>query len=265
MILVWILVSVLVPEARAQGGFGQRQDERRKESWYFTDHLGAKAESSRQDVLYRFYQSQGKKPRPRVEPFIYGIGAAATSKATGTATEVTPGTERAALTSAGFGGELFFNNFVSGTLGIPTLNIVPGVRGERTEDTSNPSNGFTGSWGPAVRLFGANAQDTALFLSYRNTRRSLLGEKYAAWHWQGGARFYIFPMLAIEGEGIANEGFVRSKTSPLAVRKGWSAGGYLEFAALRAGFRYGVEDFRFREGARSLREERRSVYVGIAY
>lgn len=279
--LVSLCVSMLSAgpafgQGAASGGIAERQAERRKEGWYFSDHLGLKSESARQDVLYRFYQSQGRKTRPRVEPFVYGLGSTAVAKAS---MENTPQTTtlsnetsalavppRRAFTSAGFGGEVFFNHFVSGLLGVPTLNIVPGVRGERVEDASNPENAVTTAWGPTVRLFGANAQDTALFLSYRNTRRSVLGLSYAAWHWQGGGRIYLLPMLAAEGEGVFNESFLQGKASPVARRSGWWAGGYVEFSIVRAGYRFGKEEFRMHgDDARALREERRILYVGLAY
>lgn len=283
LVCSWTLILAgVVPleSALAQASFSARQGEKRKEGWYFSDHLTAKSESARQDVIYRFYQSQAKKNRPRLEPFVYGLGSTGIAhgslqtsqsphfrtaqQASSSADAVAP--PKRSFASSGFGGEIFFNHFVSGFLGVPTLNIVPGVRGERVEDGSNPDNKVSVHWGPSVRLFGAHGQDTALFLSYRNTRRSVLGEKFEAWHWQGGGRFYFFPALAAEGEGLFNEDFLKGKASSLAGLSGWRAGGYLEFSVVRMGYRFSREVYRMKgTDPRKVREERRSVYLGIAY
>jgi hypothetical protein len=268
-LLLCVLVCALPPNlAAGQGGLSERQTERRKEGWYFSDHLSAKSQSARQDVLYRFYQSQNKKTRPRVEPFVFGLGSTAVAKGAVESPNVSglASPARRAFTSSGFGGEVFFNHFVSGLLGVPTLNIVPGLRGERVEEPANPDNKVAVGWGPTVRLFGANAQDTALFLSYRNTRRSVLGEAYNAWHWQGGGRVYVLPALAAEGEGIFNESFLQGKASALARRSGWWAGGFVEFSVVRVGYRFSKEHYHIHgEDNRRIQEERRTLYLGLVY
>jgi hypothetical protein len=286
--VVGVMLCSTVAPALGQGGFAERQEQRRKESWYFSQHLGAKSESARQDVLYRFYRSQAHNPRPRLEPFVFGLGATVLARdfATSGVVDGTSGgtlgasdtARREGFRSAGYGGELYFNDFVSGILGIPTLNIVPGVRAERLEDDGSSANRVTTSWGPSLRLFGSNAQDTALFLSYRNTRRDALGERYQAWHWLGGGRIYLLPVLAGEGEAQFSETFWPGRPDARAKRASWWAGGYLEVSVVRAGFRYSFEEYSRADGVDAFsaagshddaphlrREERRAVYIGISY
>lgn len=249
--------------AQAQAAPGARRAERGKESWYFSDYLARKGESARLDALYRFYQGERRKPKPRLEPTIEAF--AYTQHAREWDSWGDGRASRGSHRGAGASGEIWANDFVSGLLGIPTLTIVPGVRGERREDTGNPRNTVAVGWGPSLRLFGANQQDSALFATYRNTRRSVLGQPYDGWAWDAGGRLYLFPFLAAEGEAVLDEGSVRGKPSRLAARSGFRGGGYLEWGIVRAGFRFAREEYRLREGGARLREDRREIVLGLSY
>jgi hypothetical protein len=232
----------------------QRGEERKKESWYFTDYLSHKSESGRLDLLYRFYRGQAKKPKPRLEMSLEGLAQEKETRPIGNKNR-----------AFGVRADGWIVDVFSALTGLPTLNVVPGVRLERLEENDNPFNRVAVRWGPSVRLFGVNQQDTALFFSHLNTRRSVQGEKFSSWAYFGGGRIYLAPFLAVEGGSFFSEKALRGKPSPLAEQRGFEVASFLEVAAVRAGFRYEEESFHLRQSQSLVREKRPQVFLGISY
>lgn len=226
----------LAPTAAWSQGKGawERGRERTKASWTFNDWVADRNASRRLDLLYRFYTAAGEREAPRVEPFLYAAGHTGTRDGAG---------ER----GIGYGAALHFNHFVSGLTGLPTLNMVPGVFGERGETTSLPAKSnirLRETWGGSLRLFARNQQDTAITIAYRNLRRNdVFTKNFRAWSWEVQGRFLLLPALAAEGGLLVDEDLVRGKPSPVARRRYHTYGGSVEFAMFRLGARIEKESF----------------------
>lgn len=259
------------------GGLGERQKDREATRWYFTDVMGAKRQSKNLDLLYRFYVSEREKPKPRLEPTFLGVGGTGWARMTdpadsggvtggnaapGAAPE-SDGTKRS-FTSVGFGGSVFFNNFIVGTLGIPMPNLTLGVDGFRREETHEGRRSDVVSYAPSLRLFGKHQQDSALFVNYRYLARDVFSERFKAWAWEGAARFYLFPQLCAEGSYLVPEERLKGASSDVATLGAHSYGGYMEFYMFRLGVRAEFTRFEHRESGRVLVEERTMGFLGFS-
>lgn len=245
--VLWLAVfapQALAAESSGSGGIKgrlqHRQAEREDERWFFSDYLASKQKSQRLDLLYRLYTAPGQGKGPRVEPYFYGLGSAGserTDTTSVTGAESQTSSSSAAVRTAGYGGVIYFNNFVSGLTGFSTVNIVPGVSGERREESLDSGKRVALIWGPGVRLFAKNQQDSGLFLNYRNIRRQAFGMQSQAWLWEAGAKLYLMPALCLEGQAFFNESFLRGKPWSMAKIEGSAWGGYFEFQMIRIGLK----------------------------
>ena len=252
------------------GGLGARQKEREQKRWYFYDWLDVKQKSAEQDLRYRFYTSQGEKPTPKLEPTFYGLAETAVvvdSSELGSRS-------KSGLTGTGYGGSLYFNNLIAGTLGIPMPNATLGIEASRREEKSNSvgSAGGTESnnqnvvvrYAPSLRLLGKHQQDTSAFINYRYLARNVFKQRFKEWALEGGGRIYLMPQLAAEGAVQINEEYVRAKPSAVARYQSYWYGGYLEIAMFRLGVRIEKDLFFNRASASKLTEDRRQAFFGFS-
>lgn len=227
----------------------KRQEERKKEKWYFSEHLDAKKESKRLDLLYRFFLGQ-REPRARVELIAYGLGVAARQSHTAADSS----TEHM-VTGLGYGGRLAFNNFAAALTGWRTPNIVPNVFGEALETEANESSSSVRmqSFGGGLRFFGNNPEDTALYADYARRRFALVAEKapsllgrdaydpgtYESWVVDLSAQLYLFPSLGLTGGLVLPESVAAGhETSPLYELTEYRGGAQLDIILIRLGYEY---------------------------
>ena len=270
-ILVFVAVFLCFYEAKSfaqMKDIGQRQKVRRQEGLYFSDYLTAKNKNFHQDLLYRFYTSQNSKPTPRIEPYFYGLGF--------TGTEVTNSNDLAqnkivnndAVKGTGYGGAVYFNNFVAGVTGWAMPNFVLGVAGERREGVRNEKSDLHLSWVGSVRFFAQNQQDTAFFINYRNNRRNLFGQAFQEWSWEVSSKVYLFPGLALEGASLIAQDILPGKASQFASHTAFGVGGFIEIQMFRLGMRLERENFKETKSATSqnriANDERRMIYLGTS-
>ena len=234
--------------------FEERATERGDESWYFSDYMQSKQKSKALDYQYRFFLSQRENRKPRVEPAIYGLAFSANAKEA-FVEDGTPWQGAGTRQGYSYGGEVYFNNFVGALLQIPTLTIVPGIVGRRSEVTHSSGRTKGGEryriapetvWGPSVRLFGSNGQDSALFVDYILIKRNDLGIAMKEWRWQGRLRFYLSPVLALEAGGAPDHRAVRGVPDAHFWTKNFHLGGFLEWKAFRLGYVYERHFFELR-------------------
>jgi hypothetical protein len=234
----------------------ERSQTRKQTGWYFSDHLGAKRQSKDLDLLYRFYTSQGKSAGPSLEPYLYtGVGTFSGSR------------QSEGGTSFHFGGRIFFNNFISGLLGLPTLNVVPGFLFHQRQ--LNLKNGIEKlkMWGPQIRLFGTSHQDSQLRLGC--VRTQILEGQYSQMRWrcQADAEMYISPWLALQGGGFfpekryGPENFATSKS----YFESWNIGGFLEFGPVRLNYTYSDERFAETQSGPRSKVIGHNLALGLAY
>lgn len=232
-----------------------RQKDRDSERWSMSTYFTEKNKLKYSDFLLRFYSDGKGKNYPRVEPFIYGMwyngGTSDGSQWEG----------------IGYGGSLYFNNFISGLFKIPTPNIVPGVLGEHREEVARGVSRFD-TYGPSLRFFGRNQQDSALFLNLKKTERDLLGTYYEEWNWETGFVIYLAQNLRTEGYWIFSNDDWPAFGSSYAKQEGFRIGGGIEIGILRvSGF---FEQLTYHinnpqpDTASSFNEIRRVIQIGIS-
>jgi hypothetical protein len=227
----------------------KRQEERKKEKWYFAEHLGAKKESQRLDLLYRFFLGQ-RQPQARVELVGYGVGVALLQTQT-----LAESSSEQRVTGAGYGGRLAFNHFIAALTGWRTPNIVPTVFGETVETAARSSSeaGRMQTFGAGVRLFGQNPEDTALYADYARRRFTLIHEKsildsevqlldpgtYESWVVDLTAQLYLLPSLALVGGWVLPESVVMGhEASPRYRLREFRGGVQLDIFFMRLGYEY---------------------------
>lgn len=211
-------------------------------------------------MLIRFYSDgKGDKNRPRLEPFVYGLWYNGL-ESDGTSFE-----------GVGYGASLYFNNFISGIFKIPTPNIVPGVFGEHREEVDRGVSRID-SFGPSLRFFGRNQQDSALFLNLKNTQRDLRGQYFEEWNWEAAAVFYIAQSLRVEGSWLFSNDDWQAFPSSYAKQSGFKIGGGIEIGVLRISGFFEKTYFTIKDqnnttnpsGVTTFDEIRRVVQVGIS-
>ena len=198
----------------------ERQFERDSERWTLTTNFTSGKNKNTGLLLRLFNDGKSSKSGPRLEPYLYGFWYKGLQN-DGTAWEAT-----------GYGGFLYFNNFISGIFSITTPNIVLGIIGE-SRDERKKSNGMITSYGPSLRLFGLNQQDTALYLNFKHTQRLLQGVAYQEWNWEAAAVIYLAHNLRVEGSWLFSNSDWRASPSNFAEQKGFKIGGGIEIGILR--------------------------------
>jgi len=219
IVLIQIFFSSFSTFAKSGITF-ERQFERDSERWTLaTNFTSGKNKNS--DLLLRlFNDGKSSKSGPRLEPYLYGFWYKGLQN-DGTAWEAT-----------GYGGFLYFNNFISGIFSITTPNIVLGIIAE-SRDERKKNNGIITSYGPSLRLFGLNQQDTALYLNFKQTQRLLQGVAYQEWNWEAAAVIYLAHNLRVEGSWLFSNSDWQASPSNFAEQKGFKIGGGIEIGILR--------------------------------
>jgi hypothetical protein len=199
----------------------QRQNDRDTERWSLSTYFTEKNKLKQADLLIRFY-SNGKGPKsgPRLEPFVYGLWYNGLES------------DGSTWEGVGYGGNLYFNNFISGIFKIPTPNIVPGVFGEHREEVARGVSRID-TYGPSLRFFGRNQQDSALFINLKDTQRDLEGHFYEEWNWEAAAVLYIAQNLRIEGSWLFSNDDWPAFPSNYAKQSGFKLGGGIEIGIFR--------------------------------
>jgi hypothetical protein len=199
----------------------QRQNERDTERWSLSTYFTEKNKLKQADFLIRFY-SDGKAPKngPRIEPFIHGLWYNGLES------------DGSTWEGVGYGGSLYFNNFISGIFKIPTPNIVPGVFGEHREEVLRGVSRID-TYGPSLRFFGRNQQDSALYINLKNTQRDLEGQYYEEWNWEAAAVLYIAQNLRVEGSWLFSNDDWIAFPSNYAKQSGFKVGGGIEIGIVR--------------------------------
>ncbi len=273
-----LFLSVFASQAAlAQKGSGGalsgRQKERDDQKWSFSSYLGNKGKLKEQDLLYRFYTSSDKKNSARVEPLFFGLGGVGdfTEKNSletlpeemDSSEENLP--ENNKFTGIGYGGSVYFNNFISSLGKFTTPNFVLGMRGEQWEEKKATKSPVRLTWGPSIRFFARHQQDTAIFLNYLQHKRQVFQKEYDAWEWEAQGILYLGPGLGAEGSYVFSEKQFKGKPSELATRKAYSYGGFFELGMFRFGGRFSRDSFVSKENpADSLTETRRILYLALS-
>ncbi len=232
-----------------------RQNERDNERWSMSTYFTEKNKLKYADFLLRFYSDGKGKNAPRIEPFAYGLWYNGLTS------------DGSLWEGVGYGGSLYFNNFISGLFKIPTPNIVPGVFGEHREEMARGISRFD-TYGPSLRFFGRNQQDTALFLNLKKTERDLLGKYYEEWNWEAGAVIYLAQNLRTEGSWLFSNEDWQAFPSSYAQQSGFRFGGGIEVGFLRVSGYFEKISYTIKNPApnslRSFDEIRRIIQVGIS-
>lgn len=235
----------------------EREKEREREKWYFTDHLSGKSRSSKLDLLYKFFLGS-RSPRPRVE-LAGGV--------VGELTRINLGVEAGSIglgrQGVGYGGRIAFNNFVSGLTGLRTLNIVPNFSARLVESRFGSAElGFsdTNSFvsdsdriAGGFRLMGENLADSAFYVDYERRRARLLRSsdglnlnvtQFESWLVNVRAEIYLFPALAFTGSAVLDDKMVESHhVSPTHSLHEFSFGGHLDLSMFRISYEYIERDY----------------------
>lgn len=238
---------------------GTRQNERNSERWSLSTYFTERAKLKQSDLLIRFYSDGSGKNRPRIEPFAYGLWYNGLLS------------DGSTWEGIGYGGSLYFNNFISGIFKIPTPNIVPGVFGEHREEMSRNISRID-SYGPSLRLFGRNQQDSALFINLKNTQRDLQGQYYEEWNWETAAVIYIAQNIRLEGSWLFSNDDWPAFSSSYAKQSGFKLGGGIEIGFFRVSGFFEKNSFIIKNpnytlnpnALKSFDEIRRVIQVGIS-
>ena len=199
----------------------QRQKDRDTERWSLSTYFTEKNRLKQADYLIRFYSDgKGAKNGPRLEPFVYGLWYNGLAS------------DGSTWDGVGYGGSLYFNNFISGIFKIPTPNIVPGVFGEHREEVARGVSRID-TYGPSLRFFGRNQQDSALFINLKDTQRDLEGQFYEEWNWEAAAVLYIAQNLRVEGSWLFSNDDWPAFPSSYAKQSGFKIGGGIEIGIFR--------------------------------
>lgn len=238
----------------------QRQNDRNAERWSLSTYFTEKNKLKQSDFLIRFY-SDGKEAKngPRLEPFIYGLwynGLESNGKT---------------WEGVGYGGSIYFNNFVSGVFKIPTPNIVPGAFGEHREEVARGVSRID-TFGPSLRFFGRNQQDSALFINLKNTQRDLQSHYYEEWNWEAAAVIYLAQNLRVEGSWLFSNDDWQAFPSSYAKQNGFKVGGGIEIGILRLSGFFEKNSFTIKHpncvenpmAVKSFDEIRRVIQLGIS-
>ncbi len=248
----------------------KRTEERKKERWSLATHLSAKAASSQQDLWYRFFLGK-RDPKPRLELVAGGTGQSIreqVDRGTGINPDQNSPAQSLVHVATGYNLRLAFNHFVSGTTGIPTLNIVPNFYAEVLDssfggdrDAFSPSSSIDASSteiGGGFRLFGSSHGDNAIYLDYVLRRQwtpqgvtdetagtgRLKGYEFESWLARARVQFYLMPAVAVTGSVIIDEniaaGHERDKRLELFEQ---SVGGILDLAMFRLSYDYRERTF----------------------
>ncbi|APJ03590.1 hypothetical protein [Silvanigrella aquatica] len=218
-ILAILLIINKFTYAQSSSNF-QRQNDRNSERWSLTTYFTEKNKLKQSDLLIRFYSDGSGKNTPRLEPFIYGVWYNAN------------GSDGTVWEGMGYGGSLYFNNFISGILKIPTPNIVLGAFGEHREEASRNLNHID-TFGGSLRFFGRNQQDSALFINFRNSQRPLQGQYYEEWNWEAAVIVYLAQRLRFEGSWLFSNNDWPAIPSNYAQQSGFKVGGGIEIGIFR--------------------------------
>lgn len=238
---------------------GTRQNERNSERWSLSTYFTERAKLKQSDLLIRFYSDGSGKNRPRIEPFAYGLWYNSLLS------------DGSTWEGIGYGGSLYFNNFISGIFKIPTPNIVPGVFGEHREEMSRNISRID-SYGPSLRFFGRNQQDSALFINLKNTQRDLQGQYYEEWNWETAAVIYIAQNIRLEGSWLFSNDDWPAFSSNYAKQSGFKIGGGIEIGFFRVSGFFEKNSFNIKNpnytlnpnALKSFDEIRRVIQVGIS-
>jgi hypothetical protein len=268
------LLCILLPSiARADDWvitLQKRTEERKKERWSLATHLSAKAASSQQDMWYRFFVGQ-RNPKPRLELVAGGLGQSIreqVDRGSGVNPEQNSPARSLSHVATGYNLRLAFNHFVSGTTGIPTLNIVPNFYAEvldssfgEDRDAFSPGSSIDASSteiGGGLRLFGSSHADNAIYLDYVLRRQwtpqgvtdetpgtgRLKGYEFESWLARARIQLYLMPVLAVTGSINVDEKFAagheRDKRLELFEH---SVGGILDLAMFRLSYDYRERSF----------------------
>lgn len=256
----------------------KRQEERRKEKWYFSEHLNFKNESNRLDLLYRLLLGQ-REPRARVELIAYGLGVAVRQTH-----EAAYSSQEHVVTGLGYGGRLALNNFVAVLTGWRLPNVVPNVFGEaiETEKSGSSSSVRVQRFGAGLRFFGSNPEDTALYADYARRRLALVAEKspsvlggdgydpgtYESWVVDLSAQLYLFPSLGLTGGWVLPKRFVSGhETSPVYELSEIRGGAQLDLSLIRLGYEHAQRIFKPKEGtaAGQVKQVEHLVRIGFLF
>jgi hypothetical protein len=252
--LLWTLGLMMSAAAFGQKDPMQKSEERKKNSWYFADHLGLKQKSSDLDLLYRFYTAQGKSDGPEIESVFWGsFSTFRGNRQSG------PGT------SVSYGATLFLDNFVSGLTGLPTLNVVPGIQGARQIRTFKSEDEEVLVWGPTVRFFGVSQQDSQFRFSYLQVHNLGTEFPYKAWRFQLEGDIFLSPWLALTGKGYLPQARYGPKTSKVDIFEAWSAGVFTEVGPLRFGYNYTDERYARSEKNPKQSQLSQGFLLGFSY
>jgi hypothetical protein len=240
--------------ATGKSGFLERSAARKQKSWYFLDHLGFKQQSADSDLLYRFYTAKNAKEGPRIESIFWGSFSSF------------QGNRSLGLgTGYGYAGRMFFNHFVSGTTGLPTLNIVPGVQASRSVRSFTKEKEEILTWGPSLRFFGLSHQDSQVRISLLQNINK--GKTFAskAWRFEVAGEFFLSPWLAFSGHGYLPRAKYGPKPSSSDHYEKWAAGGFLELGPLRLGYEYVDERFALQPEDTKQPQISQNAFVGISF
>ncbi|KAB8033736.1 hypothetical protein [Fluviispira multicolorata] len=234
----------------------KRQSDRNNERWSLSTFIFERNKLKESDLLIRFYTSgKDSKNTPRLEPFVNGIWYNGFE------------TNGDTWEGAGYGGSLYFNNFISGTFKIPTPNIVLGIIGEHREEVSHGISHFD-TYGPSLRFFGRNQQDSAIYLNLKNTQRQLENQYYEEWNWEAAAVIYLAQGLRVEGSWLFPNSDWMAFPSNYAAQKGFKIGGGIEIGILRISGFYENTNFEIKNPAANARqffnETRRIIQIGLS-
>lgn len=220
LLIFQINISCFAQSSAGYSSNNQRQGDRNSERWSLSTYFTEKNKLKQSDFLIRFYSDGKGKNGPRIEPFVYGLWY--------------NGLESDGSTWEGFGygGNLYFNNFISGIFKIPTPNIVLGAFGDHREEVARGVSRID-TFGPSLRFFGRNQQDSAIFINLKDTQRTLQGQYYEEWNWEAATVLYIAQNLRIEGSWLFSNDDWPAFPSTYAKQSGFKIGGGIEIGILR--------------------------------
>ncbi|BBH52965.1 hypothetical protein [Fluviispira sanaruensis] len=263
-IITFFVIFLYIEKGYCQGNSSKsgvsfsykRQNDRDSERWSLSTFFFERNKLKQSDLLIRFYTSgKDSKNSPRLEPYVYGNWYNGFD------------TDGSTWEGSGGGGSIYFNNFISGIFKVTTPNLVLGVFGDHREELSRGVSKID-SFGPSIRLFGRNQQDSALFLNLRNTQRRLEGQYFEEWNWEAGAVIYIAQALRIEGSWLFSNDDWRAFPSTYAAQQGYKVGGGIEIGILRISGFFENNSFTIKNPAANARqnfnESRRVVQVGLS-
>lgn len=246
--------------ATAQGskfGFSpaKRQNERDNERWSLSTFLFERNKLKSSDLWIRFFTNgNDSKNYPRLEPFAYGLWYNGFDN------------NNPYWEGYGYGANVYFNNFISGLFKVSTPNIVLGVFGEVREEVPRKVYPIS-SYGPSLRFFGRNQQDSAFFINLKNTQRKILGTAYEAWNYEVGLVLYLLQGLRAEAAWVFSNKELLAFPSSLADQSGFKIGGGIELGILRISGFFEKTTFTLSNPdityGKNLNETRRIVQVGI--